>query len=279
MGLKTACTCLLVIAARAIKASDAEEQLNRLYKDHTVTQAKNQVEKSKTANVAMLLRGLIESRLGAQKLDYKPSKPELKEFLKEEDHDVDKAFNRLKEKGTWKSKLGLVRMKDHIAPCLRSDGYSVCLEGLRARDGRVIVYSYGMPKGSVESVERQTAYLHDRVMISATTNYRESSEPYRALVVINCTSPSFRFPDKAIRKGGVEVVRKYYPWASSATTVFIGVPKPIQALFHLTKPIMGKLYDQFKVSVHASILLVSQGIHGYFVSISLRIHGKIFCST
>jgi len=84
-------------------------------------------------------------------LDYQPSKPEIKEFLKEENYDVDKAFKRLKDKGAWKSKLGSIRMQDHIAPCLRSDGYSVCLEGLRSRDGRVIVYSYGMPR--VISVE------------------------------------------------------------------------------------------------------------------------------
>mmetsp|Transcript_36855 Transcript_36855/g.71452 ORF Transcript_36855/g.71452 Transcript_36855/m.71452 type:complete len:163 (+) Transcript_36855:138-626(+) len=101
-------------------------------------------------------------------------------------------------------------------------------------------------QGGVESVERQTAYLHDRVMVSSTSNYRQTRDPFKTLVFINCTSPSFRFPDQAIRKGGVEVVKNYYPWAYSATTVFIGVPKPIQALFHMTKPIMGKLYDQFK---------------------------------
>jgi len=222
----------------------AQTELGELFKATSSTPVERGTIMQKMPRFCLRLQEFVKEKLGMAPLEYAPTDNELKGFLKAENCDVNKALLRLKEKAEWKSKLGNVNIRD-VAPSLRSDGYSVCLEGLKSREGLPIIYSYGMPKGTADSIARQTAYLQERVM-AASQDSRACREGYRSLVLINTTAPSFRFPDKAIRQGGVQVINKHYPWATTSTTVFIGVPKPVKMMFKMTKPIMGSMYDRFK---------------------------------
>ena len=85
-------------------------------------------------------------------------------------------------------------------------------------------------------------YMQERVLDSCGVD--GSCAP---LTVIDCSKPSFRSPDTALRKGGIDVVALHYPWSNKGTTVFVGVPRAIRGVFALSRPFFAKeLYDRFR---------------------------------
>ena len=96
-----------------------------------------------------------------------------------------------------------------MADCARgfgTDGFAVCLDGLHDRRGRPIVYSHGLPRGTRQQIERQTVYLQERVLAGCTSGGGERGGGCAALIIVDCKKPSFRQPDAALRKGGIDVV-------------------------------------------------------------------------
>ena len=72
-----------------------------------------------------------------------------------------------------------------------------------------------------------------------------------ALIIVDCKKPSFRQPDAALRKGGIDVVAAHYPWANRGTTVFVGVPRALRYIFKVTKPFFPReLYERFRFVEH-----------------------------
>jgi len=110
---------LVLVAAKLAHALDAEEELSVLFRDSSQAE-------SRPRNVLMRLKNFVRHPFGTTDVDYKPSKTEIREFLKEEDFNMEKALKRLTDKREWKSKLGPIQMREDIAPCLRSNGLS-CL--------------------------------------------------------------------------------------------------------------------------------------------------------
>mmetsp|Transcript_13496 Transcript_13496/g.21588 ORF Transcript_13496/g.21588 Transcript_13496/m.21588 type:complete len:199 (-) Transcript_13496:105-701(-) len=106
------------------------------------------------------MQDFVRGKLSLRKKNeqYKPTPQEVSGFLASEKWDVSKAVQRLTKKREWKGKLGKLNIAE-VAPSFRSNGYSVCLEGLRSREGLPIIYSHGMPLGNVESITKQTAYV------------------------------------------------------------------------------------------------------------------------
>ena len=86
---------------------------------------------------------------------------ELAGWLAEANGDVERAAAAARDKAAWRARLGRVSMAD-CARGFDSDGFAVCLEGLRDRSGRPIVYSVGLPRGNLKQMERQTVYLQVR---------------------------------------------------------------------------------------------------------------------
>lgn len=158
---------------------------------------------------------------------------------------VDEACRSCIEKARWRAKIGSVKMQQ-VAKAFESDGYSVCLEGLRDLRGAPIVYSFGLPRGKESYIRSQTMYMQERVLAEAGA--RSTLGGICApLTVIDCRSPSFRSPEAALRRGGIDVVAKYYPWASEGRTVFVGLPKPLKGLISVARPFFPKkLYDRFE---------------------------------
>lgn len=155
--------------------------------------------------------------------------------------DLEKAKEACIKKADWRESIGKIGMKDMVKH-LKSDGYSMVLETLKDCNGNPVVWSFGLPRGDTATIRDHTIYLNERIM----ANCKPEQVP-QATVVIDFRSPSFRFPDKAIREGGFDVNSKYYPWWNENDTIFVGVPKTVQQFFELTKPIMPKsLYERFK---------------------------------
>jgi hypothetical protein len=71
--------------------------------------------------------------------------------------------------------------------------------------------------------------------------------PCTALVVVDCTKPSFRLPDLALRRGGIDVATQRFPWGRRSTTVFVGVPRTLAVVFKLAKPFFPRdMYERFR---------------------------------
>lgn len=138
----------------------------------------------------------------------------------------DDALQRMKRKAEWREEVGAVSMSD-CARFFGSDGFTVCLEGLRDKKGQPLVFSYGLPRGNEKQIRCQTVYLQERVM---------ANEGTRPCTVIDTRAPSFRMPDADLRRGGIATINDYYPWANAGTTVFVGVPPILRTAFQLTKP-------------------------------------------
>lgn len=149
----------------------------------------------------------------------------------------DDALQRMKRKAAWREEVGAVSMSD-CARFFGSDGFTVCLEGLRDKKGQPLVFSYGLPRGNEAQIRCQTVYLQERVMANDGT---------KACTIIDTRAPSFRLPDADLRKGGIATINTYYPWANSGTTVFVGVPPIIRGAFRLAKPFFpAETFDRFK---------------------------------
>lgn len=167
---------------------------------------------------------------------------ELKGWLSEASGDVDKAYAKARAKASWRKSVGRVTMSD-CARGFNSDGFSLCLGGLRDMRGRPIVYSHGLPRGSEKQIRSMTVYMQERVLEACAARRGGVS----VLTVIDCTKPSFRSPDRALRNGGIDVVAKYYPWNNKGTTVFVGVPPAMKFIFKVAKPFFPKdMYDRFR---------------------------------
>mmetsp|Transcript_28547 Transcript_28547/g.91539 ORF Transcript_28547/g.91539 Transcript_28547/m.91539 type:complete len:186 (-) Transcript_28547:1625-2182(-) len=132
-------------------------------------------------------------------------------------------------------------MRD-CARSFNSDGYSVCLEGLRTKEGLPIVYSNGVARGTVKQMTRQTVYLQERILNDAPRNNN-----LKSCVIINCGAKSFRAPDKAMMEGGIKVINEHYPWSAKATTIFVGLPRFIRRGFDVSKRFIPKdMWDSFR---------------------------------
>ena len=168
---------------------------------------------------------------------------ELSCWLRVTGGDVDEACRRVLEKAEWRKGVGKVTMAD-CARGFGSDGYALQLGGLFDRRGCPLVYSHGLPRGSEAQIRSMTVYMQERVLDACAQNsgggrrgrggggggggggYEGGGgrRPYCApLTIIDCTQPSFRSPDGALRRGGIDVVSRYYPWSREGTTLFLGV--------------------------------------------------------
>lgn len=167
---------------------------------------------------------------------------ELASWLEETRGDVSKAYQKAKAKAEWRKSVGRVTISD-CARGFDSDGFSLTLGGLHDRRGRAIVYSHGLPRGSEQQIRSMTVYMQERVLEGCAGRQGGAS----CLTILDCTKPSFRLPDKALRRGGIDIVDKYYPWVNRGTAVFVGVPKPLQHIFKLARPFFPKdMYDRFR---------------------------------
>ena len=183
---------------------------------------------------------------------------ELSCWLREKNGDVERAAEAACAKAEWRRRVGRVSMAD-CARGFGTDGFAVCLDGLHDRRGRPIVYSHGLPRGTRQQIERQTVYLQERVLAGCTSGGGERGGGCAALIIVDCKKPSFRQPDAALRKGGIDVVAAHYPWANRGTTVFVGVPRPLRYIFKVTKPFFPReLYERFRFVEHPREL-VSEG--------------------
>mmetsp|Transcript_8074 Transcript_8074/g.12336 ORF Transcript_8074/g.12336 Transcript_8074/m.12336 type:complete len:260 (+) Transcript_8074:46-825(+) len=154
--------------------------------------------------------------------------------------DEEEAFKKMKNKAQWRASIGRVSMTD-CAQFFGSDGFTVCLEPLRDCKNKPIVFSYGIPRGSVEQIRAQTIYLQERILARA-----HSINEAAAMTIIDTRATSFRAPDKALRYGGINVIDEYYPWANSGSTVFVALPPFIRQFIKMTKPLFPKeTYDRF----------------------------------
>ena len=72
-------------------------------------------------------------------------------FLAAHGSDAAKAERALRKKQEWLDE-NPVRMGGDVAPFLRSEGYTVPIEGCYDRDGNPVVYSRGVPHGSKDEV-------------------------------------------------------------------------------------------------------------------------------
>ena len=152
----------------------------------------------------------------------------------------DAAIQKIRAKANWRRQIGKVSMAD-CARGFGTDGFTVCLESLHDRDGNAIVYSHGLPRGTEAQIRAQTIYLQERVLANS------KNQVASALTIIDCTQPSFRIPDGVLKRGGIDIISQYYPWSTFGSTVFIGVPKPVQSLFKLTKPLFPKeTFERFR---------------------------------
>uniref|UniRef100_A0A7S1H0W5 CRAL-TRIO domain-containing protein n=1 Tax=Hemiselmis andersenii TaxID=464988 RepID=A0A7S1H0W5_HEMAN len=155
--------------------------------------------------------------------------------------DVEEAAERCREKAAWRKGLGRVCMRQVAGRMSPPKSFTAVMEPHRDKRGDPIVWSVGLPTGSVDEITRDTVYINERLI--ALTKVGQVPRP---MVIIDVRSPTFRPPDKALVKGGFEVVTKYYPWYAKGKTVFIGVPKPVRALFRIAKPFMSReMYDRF----------------------------------
>ena len=182
---------------------------------------------------------------------------ELSCWLREKNGDVGARRTRPARKPSGAAASGVYRWR--TARGFGADGFAVCLDGLHDRRGRPIVYSHGLPRGTRQQIERQTVYLQERVLAGCTSGGGERGGGCAALIIVDCKKPSFRQPDAALRKGGIDVVAAHYPWANRGTTVFVGVPRPLRYIFKVTKPFFPReLYERFRFVEHPREL-VSEG--------------------
>jgi len=163
-------------------------------------------------------------------------------WLEASGDDREVALRRMREKVAFRKSVGRVSMRD-CAQFFGSDGFTVALEGLRSREGQAIVYSYGIPRGNAAQIQAQTVYLQERVLAMAQT-----CDQVAALKVIDTRSSSFRAPDRALRRGGLEVMRRYYPWSTKGTTVFVAAPSYVKMGFDaIVRPIFpAHTFDNFR---------------------------------
>eukprot|EP00960_Hanusia_phi_P000315 8547-Hanusia_phi.AAC.2 len=181
----------------------------------------------------------VRSKLSKEELRWIQGDKEIASWLSIY-RDEKTAVEKIRAKADWRRQLGKVSMAD-CARGFGTDGFTVCLESLHDRDGNAIVYSHGLPRGTESQIRAQTIYLQERVLANSKNNVASS------LTVIDCTQPSFRIPDGTLKRGGIDVISTYYPWSTFGATVFIGVPKPVQSLFKLTKPLFPKeTFERFR---------------------------------
>lgn len=154
------------------------------------------------------------------------------------------ACEALEAKQRWYEREGPFRVPQEV---YRSEGYIVALEGLCDASGDPLVYAFGMPHGTCEEVVQQVAYVHERVIAQCIANNRPA---IRATTLVNVRSPTFRFPDAAMR-ASITVGTEYYPWSTRGKTIFVGVPAPMRWCFELCRPFMSD-------ELFASITLVDQ---------------------
>ena len=161
---------------------------------------------------------------------------------------IDEAARRSLEKAAWRKKIGKVSMGD-ISRGFSTDGYALCLGGLKARNGAPIVYSHGLPRGNEAQLRRQTVYMQERVLDACDNSRSLKGRGICApLTIIDCKQPSFRSPDKALRRGGIDVVARYYPWSNKGTSLFLGVPLALKGIFKLARPFFPKdMYNRFQL--------------------------------
>ena len=176
--------------------------------------------------------GALRSKLSAEALSSCGSDEELRLWLRETRGDVGRAVLRIEEKAAFKERIGRVTVRD-VARVFGTDGYTVYLGGLRDRAGSPLVFSRGIPRGTERQIARQTIWLQDRILEDAATpgapwRPGRARPPARAVTIIDVRSPSFRVPDPALRAGGIETIRRYYPWANRGTTIFVGVPPAVR---------------------------------------------------
>ena len=139
-----------------------------------------------------------------------------------------------RDKADWLAAQGSVTI-GHVAPYYRSEGFLICLEGLRDASGSPVLYSHGMPHGSEDAVLQQVRYAHERVIAQCIALGRE----LRCTSIVNVRSPTFRFPDAPLR-AAIDATRRYYPWAAHSPTVFVGFPAAIRRMFGAARPLMSR---------------------------------------
>ena len=152
-------------------------------------------------------------------------------WLKQCRDDEVEALEKMRAKGKFRKQVGRVSMRS-CARFFGSDGYTVALEGLRDKKERPIVYSHGIPRGDETQIRAQTVYLQERLLASAKT-----ADDVTSLMIINARPKSFRFPDRALRRGGINVISTYYPWASKGPTVFVALPPYIRQVISIVQPV------------------------------------------
>merc|ERR1711998_172395 len=122
----------------------------------------------------------------ANPLTDKISRAEVAAFLIANGEIPKESAKHLEEKIAWRKTRKSITIKD-VAPFLRSKGFTTVLPGAYDKRNQPVVYTYGMPFGSVEEVEKQTIYQHERVMEA----WKDGDSP-TFTILVNAKSPSFR---------------------------------------------------------------------------------------
>lgn len=121
-----------------------------------------------------------------------------------------------------------------VAPFLRSEGFTVCLEGLTDSGGGPIIYAHGVPHGNADEVWKQVQYTHERVLAQCAVS---GIVPPEALTIVNVRTPSFRFPDGPNRRA-LRQLRQQFPWSSRGRMLFVDCPTPVLWAFDRLKPLL-----------------------------------------
>lgn len=172
--------------------------------------------------------------LAARRRLPQPTLAEADSFLQDTEGDVDRAIADYRSKQVWRSERGRITI-GKVGSFYLSEGYSVCLEGCVDRAGQPLVFANGMPHGSADEVVDQTIYTYERAMAQCA----KRKLPLKCTTLCNVLNPTFRFPDSSI-KASIRVAKLYYPWHAHGSTVFVGMPAPVQWVFKLCRPFMSK---------------------------------------
>jgi len=126
-------------------------------------------------------------------------------------------------------------------------GCLVCLEDMKgnvARDveGRPIIRMMGMVFGSEEELKQQIAYALQRAACYRLPHHRPGEVCFVTEVwdrETNSLSPTFRFPDAAVRSL-FDFMKYYYPGSQFSVLHFCGVPSFVAGFFKMVKPFLGE---------------------------------------